>query len=395
MIITSLTLTLFSAIGGMSQYAYASQIENINDQAHALVLNAINDSIDAGFLLTEDEQTQILQRRFLRFVEDNAVLSHDIISTLTNGVNCNSDLDEFVYGDSFPTLDISEFGLEEDEIEIEEPDFNFDLHAVVADLTDGVDEHSPFLDYHGPWNEGNDDEGDGDDEGGILIPDHSHLTDTVDSGFCGNIWTNGDLWDPHTAPEEGGNGGSSGSNSSETEYNIDTSALRQLFCDDMDVSFSIGGRVEGTTFIGLIFSPGLCAILHDIMVFIAEAIDGIIKSLPDGVKMIGDLIGLVDLFISAVNLIAGSSLPGLSSMIIAEIISKLTPVWATVSTTASFSAVPIGKVIVAAVLVAVGYAIIKVMAGAFVAAEMGAGYAIGWKYYHIFHWEWFDNVFFY
>ena len=389
MLLTSLALTLFASIGNMNQCAYANQLQSVNEEANTIILNAIEQMYDSnGEIMSADDQFAVFGQRFLRYAEENEIMEEDLFHELINYVPYSENAYDLAYDEAFPLLDLGDFQIEDEDINI----FNPEEFEVTIDFDDLGNFDKPH--WHEPvhnFGDSGDDNGDdsGDDDGHAIIdPDHD-LTEMYDDGHYFGMGYNPDLDDPHTAPEgsgsSGGSGSSSGGSSSQpNEPENNSFPLQPVDYDNSKAKVTINGRVEGVAFIGVIFSPDACKAIYNFFTVVLEALSAI-----------SELAGYVDTITGVIAGLGLASAAIATNFVVDAVVAICNAMIALWTMLVNFldTTGPVG-VLVALVLALLGATCIAVLVNAFVAGAIGAGYALGWKVYHLFHWEGVNRQFY-
>lgn len=348
MVLGSLALTISACLsGGYGQFATANRIAAIKQHANEIIMRAAVDFDYTDYDLTYNEQQSFTQQKLYDYAVENDLFTTEELNRLKETITNN---DAFACFDDIENLfvqqSVSDDASLKKAIDVNSQNLYKDFAVAGVPGTAKIDNsliNNNFVDI------------------GLAVGGNessSEKTDTTESE--GEVT---EATSEKTEPEE--------------------FKLPILPYNANNISSSIGGKVDGCVFFGILCSKDACINLYNAfagwtnkqVMYQVSGSGSPFKIIVEAFKTLATTTAIGAAFATVV---AGA---------IATVTGALSSVWA--SFCALFAAGgPIG-IILGLIIGLIGAACIGTVVSMIVYGYLGKGFAVGWKIHNIFRWEWF------
>lgn len=340
MITTSLFLTFATSLGGANSLAQANQLEALQNEADEIIERASAEFIyEEAFQL--GEAFGVTKQKLFEFYEENELLDSDYLEALRTNLENDNQETEITIAES----PLAKYLVAEDRTKTFMSHIDdFNIQSAVSDLSLNSRPWDTTFQF-----------------GDAVSTSKYTITPSPSTG----------------SPSTPSSSSSSSSNSSSSSQSSNSAVIVlpiKPYNED-HVATIAGGKLDGVTFVGLMFSRDTCvAFYNKVAGWLNNQV--IYSSSPTG--------GPATMIINALML----SAPAMALATIAKLTEYFTGIWSTWCSYLGGVGGPVG-IAIALIIGLVGAACIATLITMLVMGYNGKGFAIGWKVPNIFKWKWY------
>lgn len=320
MIASSLILTAVTTLSGVNNVAKANKIEILKQNSIEIIQKASTEFEFDVIGSNINDQFQITKEKILSFYEENNLLNDDYIEAMKTKV---------VEDDSFQITNIESYEL-----------YSFDKISIKNMIND-IREIS-------------------------IVENNNNLR-----------FKSGNFQIPAEIFSDLNNKDKSGSNQNDNQQD-GTATFQQtlpiLEYNSSNVTSTVGGKVDGVNFVGIIANRDSCIGLYNT---VARFLNNQVMYGASGIK------GPASMIIETLLTLT----PALVTTVISALVGYFSGLWSSFCSLFA-SGGPIG-IVVGLIIGLVGAACIATLVTMFVMGAQGKGFAVGWKVYNLFNWKWY------
>lgn len=320
MIASSLILTAVTTLSGVNNVAKANKIEILKQNSIEIIQKASTEFEFDVIGSNINDQFQITKEKILSFYEENNLLNDDYIEAMKTKV---------VEDDSFQITNIESYELS-----------SFDKISIKNMIND-IREIS-------------------------IVENNNNLR-----------FKSGNFQIPAEIFSDLNNKDKSGSNQNDNQQDGTATfqqALPILEYNSSNVTSTVGGKVDGVNFVGIIANRDSCIGLYNT---VARFLNNQVMYGASGIK------GPASMIIETLLTLT----PALVTTVISALVGYFSGLWSSFCSLFA-SGGPIG-IVVGLIIGLVGAACIATLVTMFVMGAQGKGFAVGWKVYNLFNWKWY------